>query len=96
MREEYRQIEIKEGSEEIINKEDNKEDDIKEELTGLISNDNKDEDEDEDEDEDKNGDEDEDDVNRCNKRNRCSLLQNRKGIVRTNALPLLKGYVRTP
>jgi hypothetical protein len=55
-----------------VNEEDNKEDDIKEELTGLISNNNKDKDEDKDK--DKDGDKDEDDVNKCNKRNRCSLL----------------------
>jgi hypothetical protein len=83
-----------------VNEEDNEEDDIKEELTGLISDNNKDEDEDEDEnkdkDKDEDGDEDEDNVNRCNERNRCSLSQNGKGIVCTNALLLLKGYVRTP
>jgi hypothetical protein len=74
MREEYRQIEIKEGSEEIVNKEDNKENDIKEELTGLISNNNKNKNKDKDENKNKNGDEDKNNVNKCNKRNRCLLL----------------------
>jgi hypothetical protein len=70
MREEYQQIEIKEGLEEIINKEDDKEDDIEEELTGLISNNNKNKNEDKDKDRDK----DKNDINGCNKRNRCLLL----------------------
>jgi hypothetical protein len=80
-----------------VNEED-EEDNIEEELTGLISKDNEDEDEDEDEnkDEDENGVEDEDDIDGCNKRNEWSLLLNGKGIVRTNALLPLKGYVRTP
>jgi hypothetical protein len=75
-----------------VNEEDDEEDDIEEELTGLISNDN----EDEDENENKDGDEDEDDINGCNERNECPLSQNGKGIIRTNALLPLKDYVRTP
>jgi hypothetical protein len=102
IREEYRQIEIKEGLEEIVNEED-KEDNIKEELTGLISKDNKNKNENKDKNKNKNENKNEDenrvkdknDINRCNERNGWSLSLNGKGIVRTNALPPLKGYVRT-
>jgi hypothetical protein len=61
----------------------------------LISEDNKDEDKNEDKNEDENRVKDKNNINRCNKRNRWSLLLNGKGIVRTNALLPLKRYVRT-